>query len=152
MLHYYLKIRNGKSGLTSVLKENSDIEDNLFYLDELNITAMPVGRIPSNPSELLGLEKMEWIIAYLRQEFDYVIIDAPPVSVVTDAAVIGRMVDGAIWVLRSKYASAYTIRAAKKKLEDLDIKILGAVITRYQPYRYKEPYYYYEYESGKRRK
>ena len=67
----------------------------------------------------------------LRQKFDFVIMDAPPVSVVTDAAVIGRYVDGAIFAVRSDYAPADAVRGAVKKLQDAGVRVLGSVLTRY---------------------
>ena len=67
----------------------------------------------------------------LRATFDYVIFDAPPISMVTDAAVIGNQVDGALFVVRSSYAPAESVEAAVKKLKDTGVKVLGAVLTRY---------------------
>ena len=63
--------------------------------------------------------------------FDFVIFDAPPVSVVTDAAVIGRYVDGSIFVVRSDYAPTDAVRGAVKKLQDAGVRVLGSVLTRY---------------------
>ncbi len=142
-LQSYLQVGDVSKGLTEFLKGTSAADENIIYLENLNISIIPAGRSTKNPSELLGIRKMELLIDELKQKFDYVILDTPPVSVVTDAAVIGRVADGAIWVIRSQYASAHTIRLAKKKIEDLNIKILGAVVTRYQSYKYEEKYHYY---------
>lgn len=151
MLHSYLHIDNVSKGLTEFLKENSVIDENIIYLEDLNISIIPAGKNTENPSEILGISKMEALTKELKQKFDYVILDAPPVSVVTDAAVIARVADGVIWVVRSQYASAHTICSAKKKLEDLNIKILGAVVTRYQSYKHKDVYRYYrKYEKENR--
>lgn len=67
----------------------------------------------------------------LRGSYDFVILDAPPISMVTDAAVIGRIVDGALFVVRSKYASTDAVKTALEKLQDAGVKVLGAVLTRY---------------------
>ena len=74
---------------------------------------------------------MQAMVDALREKFDFVILDAPPVSVVTDAAVIGRYVDGAVFAVRSDYAPADAVRGAVKKLQDAGVKVLGSVLTRY---------------------
>lgn len=97
----------------------------------MNLTFLPAGTPPPNPSEMLSQPQMKAMVETLRQEFDFVIMDAPPVSVVTDAAVIGRYVDGAIFAVRSDYAPTDAVRGAVKKLQDAGVKVLGSVLTRY---------------------
>ena len=94
------------------------------------------------------------MIQQLRATFDYVIFDAPPISMVTDAAVIGNQVDGALFVVRSSYAPAESVEAAVKKLKDTGVKVLGAVLTRYDAKtalkgsNYAYNYYSYGYSYG----
>ena len=101
---------------------------------------------------------MQAMVDALREKFDFVILDAPPVSVVTDAAVIGRYVDGAVFVVRSDYAPADAVRGAVKKLQDAGVRVLGSVLTRYDmkkalkgsSYAYSYAYNYnYAYEKQK---
>ena len=93
----------------------------------------------------------------LKHNYDYVILDAPPVTVVTDAAVVGRLTDGALLVVRSKFASARIVRQAKAKLENVGIRILGGVLTRFNMRKsgwragYDYNYNQYEYGYGQRR-
>ena len=78
-------------------------------------------------------------------------MDAPPISIVTDAAVLGKYVDGAVLAIRSKYASRDAILVAKKKLSDVDVKILGAVVTRFEAKKSAKSGYYsygYGYDYG----
>lgn len=97
---------------------------------------------------------MQQMIQQLRATFDYVIFDAPPISMVTDAAVIGNQVDGALFVVRSSYAPAESVEAAVKKLKDTGVKVLGAVLTRYDAKtalkgsNYAYNYYSYGYSYG----
>lgn len=92
---------------------------------------------------------MQEMVDTLRGSYDFVILDAPPISMVTDAAVIGRIVDGALFVVRSKYASTDAVKTAPEKLQDAGVKVLGAVLTRYDAKKslkrsdYGYGYYYY---------
>ena len=117
VLHRYLKAGHNVKGVSNVLS-------NQCTLDE-------AGTPPPNPSEMLSQPQMQAMVDALREKFDFVILDAPPVSVVTDAAVIGRYVDGAMFVVRSDYAPADAVRGAVKKLQDAGVRVLGSVLTRY---------------------
>ena len=92
---------------------------------------------------------MQEMVDTLRGSYDFVILDAPPISMVTDAAVIGRIVDGALFVVRSKYASTDAVKTSLEKLQDAGVKVLGAVLTRYDAKKslkrsdYGYGYYYY---------
>lgn len=114
-----------------------------------NLTFLPAGTTPPNPSELLSQPQMQEMVDTLRGSYDFVILDAPPISMVTDAAVIGRIVDGALFVVRSKYASTDAVKTSLEKLQDAGVKVLGAVLTRYDAKKslkrsdYGYGYYYY---------
>ena len=98
---------------------------------------------------MLSQDRMQKLIKFLKESYDFIILDAPPVSVVTDAAVLGHYVDGAILVVRSKFAPIETIQLAKQKLENVDIKILGVVLTRYNARKStKNSAYTYSYSYG----
>ena len=126
------------------------LSDALVDLKDIpNLTFLPAGTTPPNPSELLSQPQMQEMVNTLRGSYDFVILDAPPISMVTDAAVIGRIVDGALFVVRSKYASTDAVKTALEKLQDAGVKVLGAVLTRYDAKKslkrsdYGYGYYYY---------
>lgn len=152
VMHKYLKMGHNTRGLTSVLSGELPLEKSIYRFDELNIHVLTAGAVPPNPSELLAQDKMKQVVETLKEHFDYVILDAPPVSVVTDAAVLGNYVDGAIMVVRSCFAPRETIRLAKKKLESVNVKIFGVVLTRFNTrkagrnsgYSYSYGYDYYK--------
>ena len=123
VLHRYLKAGHNVKGVSNVLSNQCTLE--------MNLTFLPAGTPPPNPSEMLSQPQMQAMVNTLREKFDVVIFDAPPVSVVTDAAVIGRYVDGAVFVVRSDYAPADAVRGAVKKLQDAGVRVLGSVLTRY---------------------
>lgn len=147
VIHSYLKMGRHREGLTEVLAGKAELEDCISKFKDIKISVLPAGAVPPNPSELLSQKKMKSLIKALEQNFDYVIIDAPPVSVVTDAAIISSYVDGAILVVRSKFASIEAIQLAKKRLDDVNAKILGVVVTRYDAKRStKNTGYSYSYD------
>ena len=122
------------------------LSDALVELKDIpNLTFLPAGTTPPNPSELLSQPQMQEMVDTLRGSYDFVILDAPPISMVTDAAVIGRIVDGALFVVRSKYASTDAVKTALEKLQDAGVKVLGAVLTRYDAKKSlkRSDYYYY---------
>ena len=131
VLHRYLKAGHNVKGVSNVLSNQCTLDEALQELKEMNLTFLPAGTPPPNPSEMLSQPQMQAMVDTLGQKFAFVIFDAPPVSVVTDAAVIGRYVDGAIFVVRSDYAPTDAVRGAVKKLQDAGVRVLGSVLTRY---------------------
>lgn len=132
VLHRYLKAGHNLKGVSNVLSRQVALSDALVELKDIpNLTFLPAGTTPPNPSELLSQPQMQEMVNTLRGSYDFVILDAPPISMVTDAAVIGRIVDGALFVVRSKYASTDAVKTALEKLQDAGVKVLGAVLTRY---------------------
>ena len=90
---------------------------------------LPAGRIPPNPSELLGSAEMDKVIAELEESFDYVIIDAPPALAVTDAAVVGHGKAGILLAVSSGSTRKPELEAALSTLENADSNVVGVVVT-----------------------
>ena len=155
ILRKYLKRELGQTGLAAYLAGLVTLDDCIVDLTDLGISVIGAGVVPPNPSELLNTTRMQELVELLKHNYDYVILDAPPVTVVTDAAVVGRLTDGALLVVRSKFASARTVRQAKAKLENVGIRILGGVLTRFNMrksgWRAGYDYNQYEYGYGQRR-
>ncbi len=150
-IHSYLYMGRNVRGLTDVLSGKCNLDEAIGEIEDIGIYVLPAGAIPPNPSEMLAQEKMQKVIENLKEKFDFVIVDAPPISIVTDAAVLGKYVDGAVLAIRSKYASRDAILVAKKKLSDVDVKILGAVVTRFEAKKSAKSGYYsygYGYDYG----
>ena len=150
VLRKYLKRELAPSGLAAFLAGLVTLDDCIADLPDLGISVIGAGVVPPNPSELLNTPRMEELVALLRRNYDYVILDAPPVTVVTDAAIVGRLADGALLVVRSKFASSRTVRQAKAKLENVGIRILGGVLTRFDMRKsgWRRGYDYKNYEYG----
>lgn len=114
---------------------------------------LPSGNIPPNPSELLGSRRMETVLKGLKEVFNYIIIDLPPVNIVSDALSIASMISGMIVVIREDYTEKKDVERCFRQLSLSNVKILGCVINgakleggsygKYKKYKY---YKYYRYE------
>ena len=99
-----------------------------FYKDT-GLSVIVSGKIPPNPSELLGSARMLNLISVMREKFDYIILDAPPVNMVTDAVVLGPVVDGYLFVVRSNQSERAAVSHAIEQLGYADAKIMGFVLN-----------------------
>jgi capsular exopolysaccharide synthesis family protein len=143
-LHKYLKLENYKiGGLTTSLAGLCPIENCIVHFSDLGIYVLTAGPIPPNPTELLSSAKMKELINQLSSQYDYIIFDTPPVSVVTDAAILSRICDGVIFVLRHNYTTHEIASIAKQNLEKVDAKILGCVFNAFNVKKTNKSYKYY---------
>lgn len=142
-VHKVFKLSNHK-GLTNVLANQYSIDD-VTQVTGTEVTVMTSGPIPPNPSELLGSQKMKDIITQLKQLYDVIIIDAPPVGMVTDAAILSTIVDGTILVVASGKTEIDGAKRAKQLLENVGARIVGVVMTMIPVS--KKGYYGYQYYS-----
>lgn len=117
------------AGLTTALIGESDLNDLLQPWGEDNLYVLTSGRIPPNPSELLGSEAMRNLILRLEQTFDAVIIDAPPLLPVTDAAVLAQQVGGVVLVVGSAKVKLPDLQKSLAALKMVGADVLGAVIN-----------------------
>ena len=152
MLHKYLRAQRFRTrGLSTVLSGISTLEDSVATFSDLQFDLMTAGPIPPNPTELLASEEMEHLLDLLAKQYDYVICDTPPVSVVTDAAILSQYNAGVILVVRQKYATFKQARKAKQNLENVHADILGCVLNQYDVSKNvketkQSSYYYYNYD------
>ena len=131
ILHKYMKINRNKRGLTNILMGDEKLEDCIKYFQDINLSVLFSGTASLNPTELLSSETMVEILNILKDEYDYVILDAPPILVVTDAAILGSMVDGALMVVRSNFVPPVVAALAKQKLEEVGVINYGVILTRF---------------------
>jgi len=97
------------------------------HIDNLDI--LPCGRIPPNPSEILASRAMSIIFHELKKLYDAIFIDTPPINVVTDAGILGSIVDGSILVIKSGSSTTKDIQRAKSLLKKAQAKMLGLVVN-----------------------
>ena len=138
--HFATESKNGLSEVLAGL--TSEINIRSTDVDYLKI--LTAGQIPPNPAELLSTEKMDSLLEYVRGYFDYVIIDTPPVNIVTDATVIAEKVTGFVFVAQSGKNHIRDISDAVHQLEVMNANIVGFVLN--DPYNEAENHYGYRYK------
>lgn len=139
-------------GLADLLRgRGAQLSDFRSYLLE-NWYVLPAGDIPPNPSELLGSARMENILRQLREMFDYIIIDLPPVNIVSDVISISNMLSGIIVVIREEYTEKKELERCFRQLKLSNVNILGCVMNgarnggaSYGKYKKYKQYKYYKY-------
>ena len=123
-----------------------------------NMDVLFSGEIPPNPLELLGSKTMEKMLEELRPLYDYIIIDTPPATIVSDACVIASLADGTLMLVRQNEAEKDGVSKAVKQLQMANVKLLGFIlngVTEDKGKGYKRKYKYgykykYTYEAGNR--
>ena len=129
-LHRTFKSGN-EVGLTSLLMDPSmDVEEAIQYRKEVNLSILMSGKQPPNPSELLSSERMTSVMDTLKERFDLVIYDAPPLRRVSDAQILAAKVDGVIFVSRYEYTRKEEIRDSIERLKNVKANIVGYVMNR----------------------
>ncbi|MCI9858198.1 polysaccharide biosynthesis tyrosine autokinase [Microbacterium proteolyticum] len=135
----YLGIEGGV-GLTDVLIGRAAVDDVMLPWGGRSLFVLPAGKIPPNPSELLGSQKMGSFLAALEEDFDVVLCDAPPLLPVTDAAILARMTSGAIMVVSAGRATKHQLAGATEALNTVGAKLAGFVMSMV-PTRGPDSYY-----------
>jgi capsular exopolysaccharide synthesis family protein len=151
-IHKYLRMSGLKNGVTTALNEKNPLENCITHFTDLGIYVMPCGPIPPNPAEILSSNLMLELVTKLEKQFDFIVFDTPPVSVVSDAAIISKFIDGVAFVLRQHYTTSESALMAKKSLENVGANILGCIFNGYDirktnksgEYQYYKKYYKYE--------
>ena len=137
---------DGTVGLTDVLIGRAELDDVLQPWGRGRLTVLAAGTTPPNPSELLGSRAMAALVDELSSTFDHVIIDAPPLLPVTDAAVISTMTSGAILVVGAGRATRGQLTQALGLLDRVGSRVLGVVMTMV-PTKGADAYGYTTYDS-----
>ena len=160
-IHQYFGLPNAP-GLTNFLSDtisgrrSADIFGIIHPTKYENLSVICSGSIPPNPAELLGSDFMTDFLADVSKDFDYIIIDTPPVNVVSDSFPLIRESDGVVLVVRSNQSTHPELQKALSALEFIDAKILGFVVNfeeakaskrkssygKYSSYGSYSPYYY----------
>lgn len=153
-IHKIFKISN-QIGLSNILIEDYNLSSAVKQADS-SLYILTAGTLPPNPVEMLSSKKMSDFIEKVKDEYDYIILDTPPVVSVTDAQILSTMADGVILVVSSGEANKEAAIRAKELLLNVNAKILGVVLNKLDiaskggyGYRY---YYYYSEDEGKRKR
>ena len=118
-------------GLTELLKDEKDFAETIYPTPVENLFFMPRGGNVSNPSEMLGSTSMRILLNELkRQNFSYIIIDTPPIISYTDAAILGAITEGSIFIIQANKTPSYTVKKAISLLEHAYVNLIGFVLTQ----------------------
>lgn len=137
-------------GLSHYLTGQAEIEDIIYEAEVDGFYLAVAGPLTPDPTTLLDSDAFKQFISKAREDFDYVIIDAPPLGVVIDAVIIGKYSDGALLVIEQGVIKRKVVQDVIKQLKKGEVRILGAVLNKvderigaYGNYEYKYSYSYY---------
>jgi capsular exopolysaccharide synthesis family protein len=140
-VHKALNIKT-QPGLSAYLTRPVELSSVILEHATPNLSVIPSGAIPPNPSELLGSTKMRQMVKQLAESYDFVVVDSPPVST-PDSLILSALVDGVILVIRCGDTPRELVSRAKQALVDVNAKIFGVVLNRLD--MNQDGYYYYYY-------
>lgn len=138
-------------GLSHYLTRQAEIEDIIYETETEGFYLSVAGPLSPDPTSLLDSDQFQKFIDKVREDYDYVIIDAPPLGVVIDAVIIGKYCDGAVLVIEQGVIKRKVVQDVIKQLKRGKVRILGAVLNKvderigaYGAYDYKYSYSYYD--------
>ena len=132
------------NGIVDILLGKKNLDDCIKKTKQENLYILTGGVIPPNPSEVLASQKMSEFIKSIRSEYDYIFIDAPPIGIVSDAAIISSYSDGVIFVVGSNEVDKNLAKLAKERLDSVNANILGVILNKFKADVNNE-YYSYDY-------
>ena len=151
VMHKYFEVER-KPGLTNYLYGEVELNDIIHDVDVDNLFIITAGSSPSNPAGLLASEKMRKLLEELRPQFDFILIDTPPILVCSDSRILGEVADGMIGIVKVESTNARALNHSIEMTNHLNIEIVGIILNQvefrfgrayYYTYRYYKPYSYY---------
>jgi capsular exopolysaccharide synthesis family protein len=134
-------------GLSTVIMGDATLADVICHSAVPNLDVLPCGPTPPNPAELIHTDRFREILDQCRRDYDRVVMDSPPVTLVTDPAILGNLADGVVLVVRAGHTTREAVSFARRQLTDARARILGVIINRtdrraggYGYYSYYAPY------------
>jgi succinoglycan biosynthesis transport protein ExoP len=138
-------------GLASVILGEAELPDVIQASAIAGLSVLPCGPIPDNPAELLTQPRLKELLAQLREKYDFVVIDTPPLLAVTDPSVVAPLVDGIIMTVRISKNGRTHAQRAKEIMATLGANVLGVVVNGVgrdaEGYGYDKYHYGYSYQS-----
>jgi len=142
--HKALRVQNDR-GLTDYLTGREELAGVIKSTSVPNLSILGCGSIPPNPTEMIGSAKMREMLARLKNDYDFILIDSPPVIPVSDAVVLSSIVDGVVLVVRGQATPKHIVRAALAELRKSQEDVMGVVLNRVdiRSAEYADYYQYY---------
>jgi len=139
---------NSQMGLSNILTGSLNVNDAIQATVQPNLFVIPAGPIPPHPAELLSSPLMQDLLRKLRDDYDHVIVDSPPVISVTDPVLLSVQTDAVLLIIRSGQTTAAHVRRARSLLQSVNAGLLGVVVNAAD---LGSPDYYYYYYGSKYR-
>ena len=152
-MHKYFK-HNNQQGLVEVLLENISLDQVITHTEQENLDFIPRGQHPSNPTELLNSQKFVSLLEQLKTQYDYIVLDTPPVLAVTDSIILARHTGINIVIARYGQTPIQELALVKRRFENTGAQINGVIINdiEVQSAGYGYGYNYaYKYNSDKKK-
>jgi capsular exopolysaccharide synthesis family protein len=118
-----------RPGLSDLLARQLPLESTIHPTSVPHLDILPVGAKAPNPAELVGSESMKRLLAGLKDRYDFILVDTPPVMAVADALLISRQVDSVLFVVRSGRTPRSVAREARQKLVQVKARIIGVILN-----------------------
>lgn len=143
--------RNAVMGLSHYLSGLANINEIISTSDIENLYVITTGKFPPNPTELLSKERFGDLLNRLKKEFDYIVIDTPPLGSVIDAAIVAKVCDCSLLVISSNSTTSKHVKNVIGQLKKANPNFLGVVLSKFDIHNTKyyggsKYYKYYEYE------
>lgn len=142
-IHQIMSISN-RQGLTNLITKKVNMKEAIVSTRINNLSVLPSGPIPPNPSELLGSARMTELLEKLSENFDLILFDTPPVLAVTDAQILGNRCDGVVLVIKSGQTEKKNLVKAKELLDRAQVNMIGVIINGADAKSADYQYYYGE--------
>jgi capsular exopolysaccharide synthesis family protein len=120
---------SAESGLVSVLTDQAEVKDVIRSTPVAGLSILACGPIPPNPAELLNSPRFKELMALLREDYDFVLVDTPPLLAVTDPCIVTACVDGVVLTIRLSKHDRPDAERAKEILDNLSVPVLGIVVN-----------------------
>jgi len=143
-LHEAFDMTAPDEGLSNFLIGAGSVEQFICETEVERLDILPCGPCPPNPAELMHTSKFHELITSLQAQYETVIFDSPPVNLVTDALIIGNLVDGVVLVAKCGKTSKDALRHSKRQLEQVNARILGCVVNDLDLESRSYGYYYHQ--------
>lgn len=124
------KAESAYHGLTSYLSGHVDLSQVVHDTSIDNLSIIPAGQVPPNPTTLLQNARFDNMIERVRNGFDYIIIDTPPIGLVVDAAIVAQKADGSLLVTESGAVSRRFVKKAVEQMEQSGAQFLGVILNK----------------------
>ena len=143
---FQVNTQNGFAETLTVAKQdkNSRKRGSIKRTNVPNLDVIPCGIIPPNPSELLSSELTGLVVDSLKKKYDMILLDSPPVNLVTDSVVLSRIVDGTVMVIRAGKTKRELVKRGREQLQQAGATVLGGILNDVDVQKSKY-YYYYAY-------